>query len=176
MKVLVISDTHKNLLYARLAIKHLIKEDSLKMVIHCGDHIEDAQELEKEFPQLIFHYVVGNCDGWYFKESDRIKLVQVQDKKLLITHGDCHNIKINYKNLFKEMKNKNADIGLCGHTHMLHVEQEKESGRIAINPGSISFPRDSVYPSYAVLDIEKDRPIQIKTMVMVDNKPTQKLI
>ena len=39
MTILVISDTHKDLKHARLAIKHTM-ETGLEMVIHCGDHID----------------------------------------------------------------------------------------------------------------------------------------
>ena len=172
MKVLVISDTHKDLTNARLAIRHTI-EDSLDIVIHCGDHIDDAEKLEKEFPKLKFYYVPGNCDGWFFKEEEKVKIIDIEDKKVLITHGDRHNIKLNYNNLFQEVKQKKADIGLCGHSHIAHVEVEEGSGLIVVNPGSISLPRDSRNPSYLVLDITNGEKIQVKKMLLVDRNPVQ---
>ena len=172
MKVLVISDTHKDLTSARLAIRHTMKE-SLDMVIHCGDHIDDAEKLEQEFPDLKFYYVPGNCDGWFFTENEKIKVINIEDKKVLITHGDRYDIKLNYNKLFEEIKDRNADIGLCGHSHIVHMESEKDSGIMVVNPGSISLPRDSVYPSYVVLDIRKGQPIGVKMMLIVDQNPVQ---
>lgn len=169
MKVLVISDTHKQLSNAGLAIRHMLKE-GLNMVIHCGDHIEDAKKLEKQYPQLRFFCVPGNCDGWFFSEEERIKVIQIEDKQVLITHGDHHNIKINYKDFFNEIKKQKADIGLCGHSHIAHFETQKDTGLIALNPGSISLPRDDRYPSYAVLDIQKGKQTGVKLMRIVGHE------
>lgn len=177
MKVLVISDTHKDLTGAGLAIRQMLKK-GLDIVIHCGDHIDDAKKLEKQYDQLTFFYVPGNCDGWFFSDEEKIKIVDVEDKRILITHGDQHNIKLNYKELFEEIKRKNADIGLCGHSHIAHVEEQKKTGLMIVNPGSISLPRDSAYPSYAVLDIQKGKEINVKMMLIVDKEsienPTEK--
>ncbi len=169
MKVLVISDTHENLVSARLAIRHVMKQ-GLDIVIHCGDHIDDAIKLEEQYPELKFYYVPGNCDGWFFKDNERTKVIEIEDKKILITHGDRHNIKNNYKELFREIKNKNADIGLCGHSHVAHFETEKHTGLMVANPGSISLPRDSAYPSYAILDIEKGKKIGVKMMLIIERE------
>ncbi len=172
MKVLVISDTHKDLTSAGLAIRQMIKQ-GLDIVIHCGDHIDDAIKLEKQYPQLKFFYVPGNCDGWFFRHDEKIKVINIEDKKVLITHGDRHNIKLNYNELFEEVKRKNADIGLCGHSHIAHVETQKDTGIIIVNPGSISLPRDSKYPSYAVLDIEKGKEIKVKIMLIIDKEAAE---
>ena len=169
MIILVISDTHQDLKNARLAIKHQI-ETSLDMVIHCGDHIEDAQRLETEFPEIEFNYVPGNCDGWFFEENEKTKIVKVCDKKILFTHGDAHNIKLNYNILLKDVAQKDAVLGLCGHSHIAHVERQVETGVIVVNPGSISLPRDSQYPSYAVLEVVEGQGIGIKMMIIKDGK------
>lgn len=172
MKILVISDTHKDLTGAGMAIRHMMKK-GLDSVIHCGDHIEDARKLEKQYPQLDFFYVPGNCDGWFFSDDEKIKVVEIEDKKILITHGDRHNIKKNYTELFNELKKKNADIGVCGHSHIAHVETQKGTGLMVVNPGSISLPRDSQYPSYAVLTIEKGREINVQMMLIIDKESKQ---
>lgn len=172
MRVLVISDSHKDLTSARLAICHTM-EDGLDIVIHCGDHIEDAQQLEREFPDLTFYYVPGNCDGWFFKEDEKIKTISIEDQKVLITHGDRQNINLNYNTLIEAVKNENAQIGLCGHSHIAHIERQKESGITVVNPGSISLPRDSRYPSYAVLEIKKAKQLGVKIMLIVDGKSTE---
>ncbi|HHX61177.1 MAG TPA: metallophosphoesterase [Epulopiscium sp.] len=173
MKVLVMSDTHKDLTHGGLAIRHMIKQ-GIDIVIHCGDHIDDAKKLEKQYPQLKFFYVPGNCDGWFFQEDEKIKVVNIEDKKVLITHGDHHNIKLNYNRLFEEVNRREADIGLCGHSHLAHIETQEKSGKMIVNPGSISLPRDSKDPSYAVLDIQKGKPIRVKMMRIIDKESTQK--
>ena len=170
MIILVISDTHKDLKNARLAIQHQIKI-ALDVVIHCGDHIEDAQRLEKAFPGITFYYVPGNCDGWFFKESEKIKIIQIYDKKILFTHGDGHHIKYNYDKLFEDAKEKGATLALCGHSHIAHVEKQDKTGITIVNPGSITLPRDSNYPSYGVLEIVQGQEIGIEMMIIKEGKP-----
>jgi len=174
MTILVISDTHKDLKNARLAIQHTMKT-GLDIVIHCGDHIEDAKRLEKTFPQVTFYYVPGNCDGWFFKESDKTKVLKIKDKKILFTHGDSYHINYNYDQLFEVIERKDAVLGLCGHTHIAHLERQNKTGIIVVNPGSITLPRDSGYPSYAVLKVVENQEIEVQMMIIKDGKSMHNL-
>lgn len=166
MRILVISDTHRDLVNARIAIKDTSKS-GLDGVIHCGDHIDDAKKLEKEFPELWFNYVPGNCDGWFFTDNEKNKVIEVENKKIFITHGDCHNIKYDYDELIIDVKAHDAAIGLCGHTHIAHIQ--KEPGATIVNPGSITLPRDLQYPSYAILEISEDNSINVIMMMIKDS-------
>lgn len=169
MKILVISDTHGDLTNAKLAINHTLKI-GLNIVIHCGDHIKDAEELEQEYPDLDFYYVPGNCDGWFFRATDKTKIITIEDKKILFTHGDHHNIKYDYDKLFIDIQAQGANMGFCGHSHIAYIE--KRSGITMVNPGSITLPRDINYPSYAVLDLVRGKPIKINMLMIKDGIPT----
>ena len=60
MKILVLSDSHSALRFMRQCVEKL-KPDT---VIHLGDHYDDAEALEEEYPALRHIRVPGNCDRY----------------------------------------------------------------------------------------------------------------
>ena len=57
--------------------------------------------------------------------------------------------------LKQEAKARGADIVLFGHTHRPVIDTSEE-GIIAVNPGSLSYPRqDGRKPSYALMEIDR---------------------
>ena len=60
MKIIVFSDSHRDLDHMR----QVVKREQPGTVIHLGDHDTDAERLGREFPQLPLICVRGNCDGW----------------------------------------------------------------------------------------------------------------
>lgn len=60
MKLLIFSDSHGRLENARNVLRRL--GGRMDMVCHLGDHDSDAEELQREFPDLPFHIVQGNND------------------------------------------------------------------------------------------------------------------
>ena len=58
MKLLVFSDSHRSL----SAMRRIIAREQPDEVIHLGDYIGDAEQIEREFPSIGFLKVVGNCD------------------------------------------------------------------------------------------------------------------
>ena len=77
MKLLILSDSHRNLYYARKVIERI--KDRVGMVIHLGDHDEDAMLLSNEFSEIDFHYIKGNCDYNSFTESEKIITIMGKD-------------------------------------------------------------------------------------------------
>jgi ATP-dependent exoDNAse (exonuclease V) alpha subunit len=60
MRILVFSDSHKNVSDCTEVIENIIGVD---MILHAGDHAQDAAWIQKCFPDIPVKYVVGNCDA-----------------------------------------------------------------------------------------------------------------
>ncbi len=148
MRILVFSDTHFNVSRAYNVINNIIGVDA---VIHCGDGIRDAYELEAEFPEIKLYYVCGNCDG---TEGISESTINIGSKSIFITHGHRYNVKsecdFEYPTLRDRGRELGADCVVFGHTHMPY---NRNWGDIVVmNPGSIKYEG-----TYGVIEIEEDR-------------------
>jgi len=105
--------------------------------------------LHQEIP---IHLVRGNCDSSYEFSSAALPLPPLvwktawKGRELVMTHGD------RFPSPYG-LDLKKGDIFLYGHTHVPKVQQNAE-GILMINPGSPTYPRTSLGPSYAILDGE----------------------
>ena len=123
MKILLVSDTHNNLEDLEKLAK--LYPDFIK--IHLGDRGFDKSILEK----YNFYYVDGNCDLGNKKEL----LLNIDNKKIFINHGDIYNVKFGLDKLYYKALSLDADYVFYGHTH---IEQEIEYQNITfINPGAL---------------------------------------
>lgn len=148
MRILVFSDTHRQVSDAENVINNIVGVDA---VIHCGDHLSDAKRLEKEFPEIDFYYVSGNCDG----DSSRPYLLEdFAGKKIFITHGHLYNVKsesgCEYKTIREEGKRLGADAVVFGHTHIPYNMDWGDM--VVLNPGSLRYT-----DTYAVIEIENEK-------------------
>lgn len=149
MKILVISDTHKDLTKARDIINRI--RSKIDLVIHLGDHDSDAEQLKYEFENLVIEYVPGNCDWCSFEKSQ--KIINVRGKKILMTHGHNYGVKYSSDNLKKVAREQGARIVLFGHTHIPYISVEEKL--LTMNPGSISLPRGGSNYSYGIINIDE---------------------
>ena len=63
---------------------------------------------------------------------------------------------MNLAGVFDEAAARNCQAVLFGHTHKPVVEEQ--NGIVAVNPGSLSYPRqEGRKPSYAVMEIQQGR-------------------
>lgn len=149
MRILIVSDTHK---------KHKNLEEVLQRVgridkmIHLGD-AEGYEEDIREMAGCPLEIVAGNND--FFSNLDREKEIQLGKYKVLLTHGHYYYVSAGVEDIKKEAAGRGMDIVMFGHTHRPLLEYGK--GIIALNPGSISYPRqEGRKPSYALMDIDRD--------------------
>ncbi len=156
MKLLVFSDTHQNLYHAMDVLDVFGKQ--IDAVLHLGDHDVDAMELQKRYPDLVFHSVLGNND--YSMTTPMQKMISIYGKKLLLTHGHRQRVYWGYDTLAYWAEEQGADMVLFGHTHRPFYD---DRGRvILLNPGSISMPRGDVIPTFAMVEIQENGIIQAK--------------
>ncbi len=131
MKILVLSDSHAGLSFMRLAISR-VKPDA---VIHLGDFYEDAQAMQEENPQVVFHMVPGNCDRYRLMRPAPEQLCyDVCGVRIFMTHGHNHGVKLTLGKLLGDARSMGAKAALFGHTHCAYCA--KNEGVWVLNPGS----------------------------------------
>lgn len=147
MKVLIVSDTHKkNDVYLNIVKLH--KPD---MVIHCGD-AEGSEELLTKAADCPVYIVPGNND--FFSTLPRELELEIGKYKVWVTHGHNYYVSMGNEYIKHEAVARGVDIVCYGHTHRPMVERGDEI--IAVNPGSLSYPRqDNRRPSYVIMEIDK---------------------
>ncbi len=133
MKILVISDTHRqinkvaNVLYAVSDITN---------VIHLGDLVRDAEDIQEQFPDKIYHIIQGNNDMLSFARPTMI--LSLCGHNIFVTHGHAYGVKrgsnILLANAAREM---GCDIALFGHTHQ--YADETVGGVRCLNPSNNGY-------------------------------------
>ena len=79
-------------------------------------------------------------------------------------HGHRQFVNVGHQNLIYSAIEQNADIALYGHTHCKfnkYIPSDElafncNKGLYIFNPGSISRPRDGIYPSYGIIEIQEN--------------------
>jgi len=130
MKIGVISDTHS---YFHEDLKLYLKD--CDEIWHAGDvgNIETLEKLEN-FKKI--RGVFGNIDNELIRrEFSEIQLFTVKKIKFLIIHIAGKPPKYN-KKVLKLIDINKPDILICGHSHILKIEQDKTNNLLYINPGA----------------------------------------
>ena len=147
MKILVVSDTHRN---NANYLKVIDRIGPLDMVIHCGD-VEGSELLINKAAGCPVEMVQGNND--FFSELPREKEFMLGQYKVWLTHGHNYYIAMNSEVIKQEAREREVDIVMCGHTHKPVVDIG--SDLTLVNPGSISYPRQgNRKPSYILMEID----------------------
>lgn len=147
MKILIVSDTHKQ---NQNLSKVLDRIGHIDMLIHLGDS-EGSEDYICAIAGCPVEIVGGNND--FFSNLDREKELKIGKYNVLITHGHYYYVSMGTEDIKKEAEARGKDIVMFGHTHKPLIEIDDNV--IAINPGSISYPRqEGRKPSYVIMDID----------------------
>lgn len=149
MKVLIVSDTHrKNDNYFKALEK--VKPN---LVIHCGD-AEGSEHILTKATGCPMQIVLGNND--FFSYLPKELELELESFKVWVTHGHNYYVSMGSEVIEREAKARGFDIVMFGHTHKPIVHRQE--GIIAVNPGSLSYPRqEGRRPSYIVMDVEGEK-------------------
>lgn len=146
MKVLIVSDTHKkneNYFY-------VLEKEKPDLVIHCGDAEGSEYALTKAVDCPV-EIVLGNND--FFSELPRELMLDIGPYKVWVVHGHNYYVSMGNENLKREAVERGVDIVFYGHTHRPVIDMDDEV--IAVNPGSLSYPRqEGRRPSYAIMEMD----------------------
>lgn len=155
MKILVVSDTHrKNDNYLNV----VQKEAKLDMVIHLGD-AEGSEYTIQSAVDCPVEIIAGNND--FFSNLPTEKTLQVGKFRVMIAHGHQYYINMGNEMIKEEALAQGADIVMYGHTHKPVIDMTK--GIIAVNPGSLSYPRqENRRPSYIIMEIDGNNELKFE--------------
>ena len=165
-KVLVISDTHRELQTAESVIRTF--EHHIDAVYFLGDYYEDGMELSRRFPVMAFRSIPGNCD--FGMRAVPVE-ISVADHHLLLCHGHQYAVKEGLEHLYTVCRSGGYDVCLFGHTHRAHIEEK--DGILLVNPGSIG-PTPRSEENYAVLKLVKGQ--KAEAMLGSSQKSCEKLL
>ena len=150
MRILIVSDTHRQNDNYFTVIENVGKID---MVIHCGD-AEGSEYALQQAAGCPLYIVAGNND--FFSDLSRELELEIEGRRVLITHGHYYYISSNNELIKEEAKARGFDIVMYGHTHRPVIDVEEDI--IAINPGSLSYPRqEGKKPSYIIMEVEQEK-------------------
>ncbi|UDM31694.1 metallophosphoesterase [Lentilactobacillus laojiaonis] len=130
MKILVVSDNHGDYEIIEKIVQKF--KNQVNLICHCGD----SESLLSDPINQQMAIVKGNMD---FESFDNNQLIEIEDKKILLTHGHKENVNQGMLSLELLAKSYQADVVLFGHTHQLQAI--RDDGILFVNPGSISYPR-----------------------------------
>jgi len=138
LRCLVFSDSHRDMSNMHKITKRFYPD----VVLHLGDSIYDAIELEKSFPSIRFECVRGNID----EDSDAPdeRLITLEKVNVYLTHVQKEDGIMLDKSI-----NENAQIYLYGNTHTPAFSVSR--GIILMNPGAIGA--DFEESSFGLIDI-----------------------
>lgn len=149
MKILIVSDSHGRCFYLE---KVLLRVKPIDLLIHLGD-IEGDEEYIKGIAGCPVVMVSGNND--YFTNIPRENFIQLGKYYIMLTHGHRYGVNYGVEQLKETAVLNGADIVMFGHTHRPLIDL-KDDGIWAINPGSITQPRqEGRIPTFIIMELDK---------------------
>lgn len=148
MKVLIVSDTHRNHEYLEAVLE---QEKPLDLLTHLGDAegCEDYIEVMAECPMEV---VAGNND--FYTDLPGELEIKIGKYRVLLTHGHYYYVNGGMSHIKRAVEERDIDIAMFGHTHRPFLEQYGNA--VILNPGSISYPRqEGRNPSYIIMDLDE---------------------
>ena len=144
--LLVVSDSHGNVSRMYYAAEKVNPD----VIIHLGDHISDAYELQRQYPGPIYYMVKGNCDEYSSGEAEM--LLDIDGVSIYITHGHRYKVKSGLALLRYRSLEKGAVLALYGHTHQALIEETPDLW--LMNPGQMEKHNDKIPASYGAVTIK----------------------
>lgn len=129
MLIFVFSDSHGTI----EPMTALLEQELPDMVIHLGDHADDAKKLADRFPMRLVSVAGNSYDDLYGGAPERM-LLKLEGHTVLACHGHRYQVKSSLLALGYAAQSAEADLVLFGHTH---TPCDVTDGAVRfINPGS----------------------------------------
>ena len=156
MKILILSDLHRNL--TALAGVLMRRRNLDDLIIFLGDGCADFEDMTSDIlcPKLI---VSGNGETYFggLSRWEDEAVVNLDGFRIMAMHGHRYGVKEGLDAAIKHASVSGADILLYGHTHIPYEEHIPEKNGVKalhiFNPGSIGAPVEG-YPSFGTLEIK----------------------
>ena len=148
-RIMIVSDSHRR--HGNLA-EAIYNEGQLDLLIHLGD-IEGEEDIIQELAGCETIMVPGNND--FFSPLPREREIELAGKKVLLTHGHYYYVSLDLQTLREECIARGIDIVMFGHTHKPYIEIDEDV--TVLNPGSVSYPRQSDHmPTFLIMEIDDE--------------------
>lgn len=162
MKILIFADSHGY----NVSMACAIEREAPDMVLHLGDHADDAREMQSVFPNLTVCAVRGNND-YFDRQAPEHAVVTAGGVRIFLTHGHREQVYSREGDMVaRRAREEGCGLAFFGHTH--HMYLERIHGVLACNPGSISLPRGGP-ASYGRLTVENGQ-VQLLELADEDGK------
>ena len=153
MRILIVSDTHGSLRNFDIVIE---REKEIDMLLHLGD-VEGDNDYMEAVMNCPVHIVGGNND--YFSGLPGEIELRIGNYKVFMTHGHGYYVSMDTRRLKQAARARGADIAMYGHTHRPDIDLE--DGVKVINPGSLSYPRQSGrQATYIIMEVNTEGEVE----------------
>lgn len=153
MRILIVSDTHGSLRNFDIVIE---REKEIDMLLHLGD-VEGDNDYMEAVMNCPVHIVGGNND--YFSGLPGEIELRIGKYKVFMTHGHGYYVSMDTRRLKQAARARGADIAMYGHTHRPDIDLE--DGVKVINPGSLSYPRQSGrQATYIIMEVNTEGEVE----------------
>ena len=153
MRILIVSDTHGSLRNFDIVIE---REKEIDMLLHLGD-VEGDNVYMEAVMNCPVHIVGGNND--YFSGLPGEIELRIGKYKVFMTHGHGYYVSMDTRRLKQAARARGADIAMYGHTHRPDIDLE--DGVKVINPGSLSYPRQSGrQATYIIMEVNTEGEVE----------------
>lgn len=137
MNILIMADSHGKL----TNLIDAYEREKPNLIIAAGDCMKDVEEFHYLYENIELEAVRGNCD-LYFNGAEEEKILKIEGKKILITHGHLYEVKWGMEEIEKRAKELKVEVVIFGHTHIPYMK--KKDGIYYFNPGSLKEKRYGV--------------------------------
>lgn len=149
MRILIVSDTHRRHTNLERVIRRI---GHLDLAIHLGD-AEGEEDTIASIVKCPLEIIAGNND--FFSRLEKEKELLIGKYRILLTHGHYYYVTVGTEQIIDDARARGMDIVMFGHTHRPCIVYE--NGITALNPGSISFPRqEGRKPSYILMEMDRE--------------------
>ena len=157
MKILVISDSHIGQQLTEMPPEIVELYPLFDHIIHAGDITSYQALLELEtLPN--FTGVAGNMDDYIVKTSlPDNRILTLAGFRIGIAHGFGSKQNLAERLLNSIFHDEKLDILIHGHSHVPAITYKGST--MILNPGSVSHNLGDFSKSYAVLDLNENRPV-----------------
>ena len=153
MRILIVSDTHGSHRNFDIVIE---REKEIDMLLHLGD-VEGDNDYMEAVMNCPVHIVGGNND--YFSGLPGEIELRIGKYKVFMTHGHGYYVSMDTRRLKQAARARGADIAMYGHTHRPDIDLE--DGVKVINPGSLSYPRQSGrQATYIIMEVNTEGEVE----------------
>lgn len=158
MKIVVVSDTHRNF---EVLEKIVCGNPDAELFIHLGDGENEARDVQNLHLDKTMVYVGGNSDYGMHKS---IQIVTACGYKIFCCHGHIQRVNSGLDRLVSDARTNGCRIALFGHTHIYRTENI--DGIYVMNPGSPDCPRGHNKPTYGVIELDSEGGVKMNIVAV----------